>query len=353
MREVAAAYDCTPEELLASTELLIHGTTVATNTLIERKGARVGLLTTAGFRDLLEMREGMKEDRYNLRMPPVEPLVPRYLRLGVPERVRWNGDVATPLDEAAVAQALTALEQEGVEALAVCLLFSYLNPSHEQRIAELIRARFPDMYLSLSHEILPQIKEFDRLSTTVVNAYVGPVFGEYLRHLKERLARLAPLREVLIMQSNGGVAPLDDARRLAVQAILSGPAGGVSGAAFYGQQVGLSKVIGFDMGGTSTDISLIDNGIPQLTTEKFEAGWKIAVPMIDMQTLGAGGGSIAQVDAGGILHVGPQSAGADPGPACYGKGGTHATVTDANLVLGFLDPDNFLAGKARLDQTPG
>ena len=350
LREVADAYDCTPEELLATTELLIHGTTVATNTLIERKGARVGLLTTAGFRDLLEMREGMKEDRYNLRMPPVEPLVPRYLRLGVPERVRWNGEVATSLDETAVTQALTALQQEGVEALAVCLLFSYLNPSHEQRIAELIRARFPDMYLSLSHEILPQIKEFDRLSTTVVNAYVGPVFGEYLRHLKERLTLLAPLREVLIMQSNGGVAPLDDARRLAVQAILSGPAGGVSGAAFYGQQVGLSKVIGFDMGGTSTDISLIDNGIPHLTTEKFEAGWKIAVPMIDMQTLGAGGGSIAQVDAGGILHVGPQSAGADPGPACYGKGGTHATVTDANLVLGFLDPEHFLAGKARLDR---
>src|SRR5712691_3566728 len=351
LREVAAAYDCTSEELLASTALLIHGTTVATNTLIERKGAKVGLLTTAGFRDLLEMREGMKEDRYNLRMPPVEPLVPRHLRLGVPERVRWNGDVATPLDEAAVAPALTALEQEGVEALAVCCLFSYLNPHHEQRIAELIRATFPDMYLSLSHEILPQIKEFDRLSTTVVNAYVGPVFGKYLRHLKERFARLAPLREVLIMQSNGGVAPLDDARRLAVQAILSGPAGGVSGAAFYGQQVGLSKVIGFDMGGTSTDISLIDNGIPHLTTEKFEAGWKIAVPMLDMQTLGAGGGSIAQVDAGGILHVGPQSAGADPGPACYGKGGTQPTVTDANLVLGFLDPDNFLAGKARLDRS--
>src|SRR5262249_699480 len=183
------------------------------------------------------------------------------------------------------------------------------------------------------------------------NAYVGPVFGAYLHHLKERLARLAPLREVLIMQSNGGVAPLDDARRLAVQAILSGPAGGVSGAAFYGQQVGLTKVIGFDMGGTSTDISLIDSGIPQLTTEKFEAGWKIAVPMIDMQTLGAGGGSIAQVDAGGILHVGPQSAGADPGPACYGKGGTQPTVTDANLVLGYLDTDNFLAGKERLNST--
>src|SRR5438093_8560155 len=350
LRDVATAYDLTPEQLLAATALVIHGTTVATNTLVERKGARVGLLTTAGFRDLLEMREGMKEDRYNLRMTPVEPLVPRSLRLGVPERVRWNGEVATPLDEVAVDRALSEFEREGVEALAVCLLFSYMNPAHEQRIAELIRARVPGMYLSLSHEILPQIKEFDRLSTTVVNSYVGPVFGEYLRHLKERFAALAPLHDVLIMQSNGGVAPIDDARRLAVQAILSGPAGGVSGAACYGQQLGLAKIIGFDMGGTSTDISLIENGSPHLTTEKFEAGWKIAVPMIDMQTLGAGGGSIAQVDAGGILHVGPQSAGADPGPACYGKGGTHATVTDANLILGFVDPDNFLAGKARLDR---
>ncbi|MGE3540153.1 MAG: hydantoinase B/oxoprolinase family protein [Candidatus Tectimicrobiota bacterium] len=349
LREVAAAYSLTPEGLLASTELLIHGTTVATNTLIERKGAKVGLLTTEGFRDLLEMREGMKEDRYNLRMTPVEPLVPRYLRLGVPERVRWNGTVSTPLDEAAVEQALTALEQEGVEGLAVCLLFAYLNPSHEQRLAALIRARFPDMYLSLSHEILPQIKEFDRLSTTVVNSYVGPVFSKYLSHLKERLATLAPLHEVLIMQSNGGVAPIDDASRLAVQAILSGPAGGVSGAAVYGQQLGLSKIIGFDMGGTSTDIALIENGTPRLSTEQFEAGWKIAVPMIDMQTLGAGGGSIARVDAGGLLHVGPQSAGAAPGPACYGKGGTLPTVTDANLLLGYLDPDNFLGGKAPLE----
>src|SRR5262245_19778242 len=349
LREVAVAYDCTPEELLATTELLIHGTTVATNTLIERKGARVGLLTTAGFRDLLEMREGMKEDRYNLRMTPVEPLVPRYLRLGVPERVRWNGEVAMPLDEAAVDWVLSAFEREGVEALAVCLLFSYMNPAHEQRLAELIRDRFPGMYLSLSHEILPQIKEFDRLSTTVVNSYVGPVFGEYLRHLKERFAALAPLHDVLIMQSNGGVAPLDDARRLAVQVILSGAAGGVSGVAYYGQQLGISKIIGFDMGGTSTDISLIENGIPHLTTEKFEAGWKIAVPMIDMQTLGAGGGSIARVDAGGILHVGPQSAGADPGPACYGKGGTQPTVTDANLMLGYLVCRLLLEKKNKVD----
>lgn len=350
LREVAAAYGQSLAELLADTAFIIHGTTVATNTLVERKGAKVGLLTTAGFRDVLELREGMKEDRYNLRMTPVEPLVPRYLRLGIPERVRADGAVATPLDDVALAQAIAQLKQEGVEALAVCLLFSFLNPEHEQRIGAQLRAAFPGVYTSLSHEILPQIKEFDRISTTVVNSYVGPVFGAYLQHLKERFANYRQMQDILIMQSNGGVAPIDDSIRLAVQAILSGPAGGVSGAAIYGQLLGESKLIGFDMGGTSTDISLIEDGTPHLTTEQFEAGWKIAVPMIDIETLGAGGGSIASVDAGGILHVGPQSAGARPGPACYGKGGTQPTVTDANLLLGYLDPDNFLGGKETLDR---
>lgn len=350
LEDLAKAYQLSVESLLKQTDLIIHGTTVATNTLVERKGARVGLLTTQGFRDLLEIREGLKEDRYNLRMAPVEPLVPRYLRLGIPERIRWNGAVETPLDEAAVDAALEYFQQKRIEALAVCFLFSYLNPAHEQRVAEKIRDRFPGMYTSLSHQVLPQIKEFDRLSTTVVNSYVGPALGEYLLHLKDRLAAFKPLHDILIMQSNGGVAPIDDSIRLAVQAILSGPAGGVSGAAFYGHLLGESKIIGFDMGGTSTDISLIENGTPHLTTEKFEAGWKIAVPMIDMHTLGAGGGSIGRIDAGGILHVGPESAGADPGPACYGKGGQYPTVTDANLVLGYLDPENFLGGKAKLDK---
>ncbi len=357
LQDAAAGCGISLQGLLDATELVIHGTTVATNTLVERKGARVGLLTTEGFQDLLEMREGMKEDRYNLRMKPVEPLVPRYLRLGVPERVRWDGTVETPLDEEAVGHVLEQLQQEGVEALAVCFLHSYLNPSHEQRVAEKIQERFPGLYVSLSQEVLPQIKEFDRLSTTVVNSYVGPVFGEYLRRLQERLAALSGeraegpslRREVLIMQSNGGVAPIDDSRRLAVRAILSGPAGGVSGAAFYGRLLGESKIIALDMGGTSTDISIIEGGEPHLTNDRFEAGWKIAVPMIDIHTLGAGGGSIAAVGPGGILHVGPESAGADPGPACYGKGGVHPTVTDANLTLGYLDPANFLGGKAPLD----
>ena len=347
--DVARSYGLSTEQLLGQTELVIHGTTVATNTLVERKGARVGLLTTDGFGDLLEMREGLKEDRYNLRMKPVEPLVPRYLRLEVPERVLSDGSVETPLDEAALDEALDLLASEKIDSLAVCFLFSFLNPDHERRAGEMVRARFPDMYTSLSHEIIPQIKEFDRLSTTVVNSYVGPVFGDYLLRLRERLTTFKQPRDILIMQSNGGVAPIEESMRRAVRAILSGPAGGVSGAAFYGGLLGEANIIALDMGGTSTDISLIEDGAPHVANEKFEGGWKIAAPMIDIQTLGAGGGSIASVDTGGILRVGPESSGADPGPACYGRGGVRPTVTDANLALGYLDPDNFLGGAAKLD----
>ena len=349
LQEAAAAHGLSPDQLLGDTDLVIHGSTVATNTLVERKGARVGLITTDGFRDLLEMREGLKEDRYNLRMTPAEPLSARYLRVGVPERVRANGVVERSLDEAALVENLEYLVQEGAEALAVCFLFSYLNPSHEQQAAEIIRRRFPDTYTSLSHEVIPQIKEFDRLSTTVINSYVGPVFSRYLSRLNERFEAYSQLSDVLIMQSNGGVAPIDDSSRMAVRAILSGPAGGVSAAAYIGQLLEEPKVIAFDMGGTSTDISLIENGVPHITNEKFEAGWKIAAPMIDIHTMGAGGGSIARVDEGGILHVGPDSAGAEPGPACYGKSGVDPTVTDASLVLGYLDASNFLGGKASLD----
>ena len=348
---VAEGHGMSLPDLLEETALVIHGTTVATNTLVERKGAKVGLITTEGFRDLLEMREGLKEDRYNLRMPPFVPLVPRYLRLGVNERVRADASVDIPVDMEDLDRALDLFEEEGVEALAVCFLFSYLNPAHERKAAQRIRDRFPDAYASLSHEVIPQIKEFDRLSTTVINSYVGPVFSDYLDRLGQRLDPFRQMRNVLIMQSNGGVAPIEESMLQPVRAILSGPAGGVNAAAYLGEQLGISRIVAFDMGGTSTDISLIEDGVPHLTTEKFEAGWKISVPMIDIHTLGAGGGSIAQVDEGGILHVGPESAGADPGPACYGKGGLAPTVTDANLVLGYLDPANFLGGRETLDPT--
>ena len=350
LTHAASAHDLSLEDFLAAADMIIHGSTVATNTLVERKGAKVGLLTTDGFRDLLEMREGLKEDRYNLRMTPVEPLVPRYMRAEVPERVRSDGSATVALDEDALNKALDGLKDDGAEALAVCFLFSYLNSAHEDRVGEVIRAKFPGMYTSLSSQVIPQIKEFDRLSTTVINSYVGPVLGRYLENLQERLTKFQQSGDFLIMQSNGGVAPIEDSRRLAVRSILSGPAGGVSGAAAYGRLTGSSNIIAFDMGGTSTDISLIENGEPHLSTEKFEAGWKISVPMIDIHTMGAGGGSIASVGPGGIMQVGPESAGAVPGPAAYDKGGDRPTVTDANLALGYLDSGNFLGGSTTLQK---
>ncbi len=349
LNDAAAAHGRSLGDFLASADMIIHGSTVATNTLVERKGAKVGLITTDGFRDLLEMREGLKEDRYNLRMTPVEPLVPRYLRAEVLERVTADGSVKVALDEDALNAALDGLKREGVDSLAVCFLFSYLNSEHEDRVGEIIRAKFPEMFTSLSSQVIPQIKEFDRLSTTVINSYVGPVLGRYLEKLQERLASFRQGGDFLIMQSNGGVAPIEDSSRMAVRSILSGPAGGVSGAAAYGRLAGHSNIIAFDMGGTSTDISLIENGEPHFTTEKFEGGWKISVPMIDIHTMGAGGGSIASVGPGGIMQVGPESAGALPGPASYGKGGGRPTVTDANLTLGYLDPANFLGGSAKLE----
>ena len=343
--DIADSLGLSATELLSRTRLFIHGTTVATNTLLERKGARVGLITTEGFRDLLALREGLKEDRYNLRMTPVEPLVPRPLRHTLAERIRSDGTVEAPVDQEALDSILDELARAGVESVAVCLVFSYLNPAHERLVGERIRQRHTELYLSLSSEILPQIKEYDRLSTTAVNAYVGPVYARYLERMKEEASSLGFESDILTMTSNGGVTPLDVAARQAVQAILSGPAGGVSGAVAYGRLIGAEDLIGFDMGGTSTDISVIEAGDPQVSGEHYEGGWKIAVPMIDLHTLGAGGGSIARVDDGGTLHVGPQSAGADPGPACYGRGGDRPTVTDANLVLGYLDPGNFLGGR--------
>ena len=337
------------EVLLAQTRRIVHGTTVATNALLEAKGARVGLLTTEGHRDILEMREGYKHDRYNLRMAAPEPLVPRSRRLGVHERVRADGSIAIPLDEQQLDSAIRQLANDGVEAVAVCYLHSYANPAHEQVTGAAVRRSLPDAYVTLSSEVLPQIKEYERLCTTVVNAYVGPALANYLSRLEARLAEAGYRGAVLIMQSHGGVVPISEARRLAAGAVLSGPAGGVAGCRYSGQQLGEDDLMSFDMGGTSTDISMIIGGNPELASDRGIAGHSVALPSLDIATLGAGGGSIAHVDGGGILHVGPESAGAEPGPACYGRGGTAPTVTDANLALGYIDPINFLGGRSRLD----
>jgi N-methylhydantoinase A len=335
--------------LLGETERIVHGTTVATNALLEGKGARTGMLVTAGHRDVIEMREGLKpERRYDMRMPPPIQLVPRVLRLPVAERMRHDGGVETPLDKESLERAIAALVAAEVEAVAICFLHAWREPRHEQMAAAAVRRALPDAYLSVSSEVLPKIKEFERFSTTVVNAYVGPVLARYLARLTERLSAAGYAGPVLIMQSHGGVLPIADAARLAAGAVLSGPAGGVAGSRHAGKLIGEGNLIPFDMGGTSTDISLIAGGTPSLVVDRSVGGNRVALDSLDIVSIGAGGGSIARVDAGGILHVGPQSAGADPGPACYGLGGTAATVTDANVVLGLIDPENFLGGRRRL-----
>lgn len=335
--------------LLARTERVVHGTTAATNALIERKGATVGLLTTEGHRDVLEMREGLKPGRYDVRMKRVEPLVPRRLRLGVQERLRADGRVETPLDTASLTEAIATMKAAGVTSVAVCYLHAYRDPRHEQATKAMLEREMPDAYISLSSEVFPEIKEYERVSTTVVNAYVGPIVQRYFSRLEGRLAEAGYRGQVLIILSHGGVAPVAEAVRLAAATVLSGPAGGVAGGRYGAKLLGQANLIPFDMGGTSTDISLIVDGQPQLSSNRGIAVQRIALPALDIATLGAGGGSIAHVDTGGLLKVGPESAGAVPGPAAYGRGGTAATVTDASVVLGYLDPENFLGGAATLD----
>jgi len=338
--------------LLGASDRIVHGTTVATNALLERKGARLGLLTTEGHRDVIEMREGLKDDRYNLRMPPPGQLVPRHLRLGVKERMRADGRIETPLDPASLDAAIAVLEAERVEAVAVCYLHAWRDPAHERATREALQRALPDVYVSLSSEVLPQIKEFERVSTTIVNAYVGPVLARYLARLEGRLGEAGYRGPTLIIQSHGGVAPIAEAGRLAAGGVLSGPAGGVAGSVYAARLIAEPNLIPFDMGGTSTDISLVVDGAATLVMNRRVGAHHIALNSLDIASIGAGGGSIARVDLGGILHVGPESAGAVPGPACYGQGGVSATVTDANLVLGYLDPDNFLGGDRRLDPAP-
>jgi N-methylhydantoinase A len=336
--------------LLAGTGRIVHGTTVATNALLEGKTVAMGMLTTEGHRDVVEMREGLKPDRYNLRMTPPRPLVPRRLRLGVRERVRADGSVEIPLDAASLEAALDALAAAKVAAVAVCFLHAWRNPAHERAAAAAARARLPDAFVTTSAEVLPQIKEFERFSTTVANAAVGPVIDAYLRRLQARLETAGYAGPLFVMLSHGGVASAAEAARLAAGTALSGPAGGVAAAVALAKAGLGPDLITFDMGGTSTDIALVQDGAPTLSPGRAVADVRIALPGLDIVTLGAGGGSIAAIDRSGLLRVGPESAGAQPGPACYGSGGTAATVTDANLLLGYLDPGGLLGGAHALDR---
>jgi N-methylhydantoinase A len=326
-----------------------HGTTVGTNALIQHKGAKVGLITTEGFRDLLEIGRQKRPDLYDPHVEKPPTLVPRSSRLEVAERVRHDGRVETPLDHDGVQRALDTLRSAGVEAVAVCFLYSYLRPAHEEAVAAMLRRALPEAFASISHDVSPEFREFERLSTTVVNAYLGPVMERYLRRLLTALREAGVAAAPRLTLSNGGVANFADAQRLPARTILSGPATGVVGASRVGEAAGYRDLITFDMGGTSTDVALISAGQCREAAEASVHGYPIKAPMLDIHTVGAGGGSIAFVDSGGLLKVGPASAGADPGPACYALGNQEPTVTDANMVLGVLNPTALLGGRMAVD----
>ncbi|MCQ9389807.1 hydantoinase/oxoprolinase family protein [Brevibacterium sp. 50QC2O2] len=333
---------------IGEVDYFAHGTTVGTNALLTGRGVPTGLITTRGFRDLLELGRGRRPDMYDPQADKPEPFVPRESRLEVTERVRHTGAVEIPLDESEVRAAVATLRDQGVKAIAVCLLYSYLVPDHERRIGQIIAEEFPDCYVSLSSDVLPEFREYERLSTVVTNAYVGPVVHDYLVRLRTTLASAGLAATPHVTQSNGGVIPFTTAEDLPVRLVLSGPSTGVVGAAQICLAAGHPDIITFDMGGTSSDISLVQNGEPKLTAGMELDGRPIRSPMLDIHTVGAGGGSLAWIDSGGHLRVGPQSAGADPGPACYGKG-LEPSVTDANVVLGALDPEYLLGGQMKID----
>ena len=336
---------------------IIHGTTVATNAILENQGARTALVTTRGFRDVLEFRRLRFPDLFSLDYTPPKPLVQRRHRFEVIERIMPDGSVRQPLDDVSVESVLDKLEQLQPEAIAICLLHSYANPIHERKVVEAVKNRFPNLYVSGSIDVLPEIREYERTSTTVINSYIGPIVDSYLESMQKRLDHANMAVPISIMQSNGGVMSYAAARRSPARIIESGPAAGVVEAIRLADRIGLKDVITFDMGGTTAKASLIEQGKPSLTTE-YEVGAGIQLsnrlvkgrghalklPVIDIAEVGAGGGSIVRVDPGGSLRVGPQSAGAKPGPACYSQGGTEATVTDANVVLGYINPTSIAGG---------
>jgi N-methylhydantoinase A len=353
-RTITQAAGVAPSDI----ELIIHGTTLATNAVIERKGARTALVTTEGFRDVIAMGNESRYDQYDLNIVLPEPLVPRYLRLPVAERLDNTGQILRPLDEAAVHAVIAVLRREAVESIAVGLLHAFVNPVHERRIRAILQEALPDIPVSLSSEVSPEMREWERFSTTVANAYVQPMMARYLRRLEADLHEAGTPAPLFLMMSGGGLTTIETACRFPIRLVESGPAGGAIFSAHIARECGLDSVLSFDMGGTTAKICLIDHYKPQ-TARSFEvarvgrfrkgSGLPLRIPVIEMVEIGAGGGSIAHVDTMGRIGVGPESAGADPGPACYGHGGTHPAVTDANLALGRYDPVRFAGGSMRLD----
>lgn len=331
-------------------EYMVHGTTIGTNALIERKGAKTGLITTEGFRDVLEIGRIERPDAglYDIFVDLPAPLVPRYLRREVQERVGADGSVVIPLDEETAREAVRFLKREGVESMAISFIFGFRNPAHERHVRELCEELYPGIPVSISSEIAPEFREYERTSTTVINAYLAPVVSRYLDNLEGQLKERYGAVDLRIMQASGGSMTTDVAKQRAVNIVNSGPAGGALAAAYVGALTGDQQIISIDMGGTSFDIGLIVEGTPRVAAESEFEGYPVKIPILDVHAIGAGGGSLAWVDQGGALNVGPESAGSEPGPACYNLGGERPTVTDANLVLGRLNPDYFLGGEMKL-----
>lgn len=335
--------------LLKETSRITHGTTVSTNTVLTWTGAKVGMLCTKGFRDVLGIRFGIREDPYNFKVPQPATLCPRYLRQPIEERINSNGDEVVPLNEGDVLKACEYFKEQAVEAVAICFLWSFKNTEHEKKALEICRRELPDVYVCASYEIQPEIREYWRMSTTVINAYVGPKLSGYLKHLKSSLEATGFTGQLLITQSNSGVIFPEVAMEQAVRTVLSGPACAPAAAAHVGKSLDLQNAITVDMGGTSFDVCLIKDGKPATALESAVGGvYHMKLPLVDVRTIGTGGGSIAWLDKMKVLHMGPQSAGADPGPACYGKGGLEPTCTDADLVLGYLSPEFYLGGEMDL-----
>lgn len=328
---------------------LAHGTTVGTNALIEKKGARMGLITTKGFKDLMEIGTQRRPSLYDLRAQKPVQLIPSGLNCEVPERILFNGDVETELDEEETRNVIRYLKAKNVSSIAVCTLFSFINPKHEARIKELIGEEFPETYVTVSSELTPEFREYSRMSTTVLNSYLGPVMKKYVHNFRESIRGLGVEVEPYITQSNGSIISIKETIDCPIKCAVSGPSAGAVAASFIGRQCGADKVITFDMGGTSADITLIEDYTPQVSNEREVEGYPCRIPMINIITIGAGGGSIAQIDEGGALKVGPESAGATPGPACYKRGGENPCVTDANIVLGKLNQKKILGGRMDVD----
>lgn len=349
LQQMAEAKGLSLSAFLGKVNTIVHGTTTTTNALLTGKGSKAGFITTKGFRDVLNMRRGLKEDQYETKCSPPPPLIPRKFIKVVEERIDCEGKELIPVNLTDLYEGIEFFRKEKVESIGVSLMFSFLNASHEQLIKKIIERELPDVYVSVSSEILPQIRMYERNSTVALNVFVGPLLKRYLTSLIEKLGESGFKGTLLIMQSNGGVMAPEVAMRFAANTLLSGPAGGPTAGLFYGGIHGLRNLITVDMGGTSFDICLVKDGNPDITVEASIAGYRLAAPVIDIRTISAGGGSIAWIDEGGLLHVGPQSAGADPGPACYQLGGDEPTVTDADLILGYLNPSYFHGGHLSLD----